>query len=95
MLNMSDRTSINNMKCNSKSSNNEILRFNPSIYKVLQIKLPKNLIYNNFELNCTGKVWIKWKFELTMFALTVQFNIEKIGKFQRFWEKFELSGTLN
>ena len=86
---------INNINCNSKSSNNEILRFNPSINKVLWIKLPKNSIYNHFELNYTGKVRIKWNFELTVFELTVQFNIEKIGKLQRFWKKFELSGTSN
>ena len=30
-----------------------------------------------------------------MFKLTIQFNIEKIGKFQKFWKKFELSGTSN
>ena len=72
------------MSFNSKSSNNEFVRFNPSINNVLRIKLPKNLIYNYFELNCTGKVCIKWNFELTMFELTVQFNIEKIGKLQRF-----------
>ena len=30
-----------------------------------------------------------------MFELTIQINIEKIGKLQRFWQKFELSGTLN
>ena len=30
-----------------------------------------------------------------MFELTIQFNIEKIGKLQRFGPKFELSGTLN
>ena len=80
---------------NSKSSNKEILRFNPLIHKKLRIKLPKNSIYNYFELNCTEKVWIKWNYELTMFELTVQFNIEKIGKFHRFWKKFELSETSN
>ena len=90
-----NETLINNMKCNSKSSNKEILQFNPSIYKKLRIKLPKNSIYNYFKLNCTAKVWIKWNFELTVFELTVQFNIEKIGKFQRFWQKFELGGTSN
>ena len=47
----------------------------------------RNLIYNHFELNSTRKVWIKWNFELTMFELTIQFNIEKIGKFDRFWKK--------
>ena len=94
MLNMSD-SSINNINCNSKCSNKEFVRFNPSINNVLQIKLPKNLINTYFELNCTAKVWIKWNFELTMFELTVQFNIEKIGKLQRFWKKFELSGTSN
>ena len=61
MSNMSDRhvslyskvykTSINNMMPNSKFSNKEILRFNPSIYKVLRIKLAKNLNYSYFELN--------------------------------------------
>ena len=65
------------------------------MYKVLWIKLPKNSIYNYFKLNRTGKVWIKWNFELTIFELTIQFNIEKIGKFQRFWKKFALSGTSN
>ena len=45
------KTSINNMIPNSKFSNKEILRFNPSIYKVLQIKLPKNSNYNYSELN--------------------------------------------
>ena len=59
------------------------------------MKLPKNSIYTYLELNCTAKVWIKWNFKLTMFELTVQFNIEKIGKLQRFWKKFELSGTSN
>ena len=34
-------TLINNMIPNSKFSNKEILQFNPSIYKVLRIKLPK------------------------------------------------------
>ena len=91
---MSD-SSINNINCNSKSSNNQILRFNPSINKVLGIKLPKNSIYNHFELNYTGKVWIKWEFELTVFELTVQFNIEQIGKLHRLWKKFELSETSN
>ena len=105
LLNMSDRhvslyskvhkTSINNMMPNSKFLNTEILWFNPLIYKVLRIKLPKNSIYNYFQLNCTEKVWIKWNFKLTVFELTVQFNTEKIGKFQRFWKKFELSGTSN
>ena len=45
------KTSINNMMPNSKFSNKEILRFSPSIYKVLRIKLPKNSNYNYFELN--------------------------------------------
>ena len=45
------RTLINNMMPNSKFSNKEILRFNPLIYKVLRIKLPKNSNYNYFELN--------------------------------------------
>ena len=89
------KSSINNMSFNSKSSNNEFIWFNPSIYKVLQIKLSKNSIYNHFELNNTGKLWIKGNFELTMFELTIQFNIKKIGKFHRFWKKFELSGTSN
>ena len=31
---------------------------------------------------------------LTMFELTVFFNIEEIGIWQRFGEKFELSGAL-
>ena len=57
--------SINNVKCNSKSSNKEFIWFSCSIYKVLRIKLPKNSIYNYFELNCTTKVWIEWNFELT------------------------------
>ena len=45
------KTSINNMIPNSKFSNKEILWFNPSIYKVLRIKLPNDLNYNYFELN--------------------------------------------
>ena len=45
------KTLINNMIPNSKFSNKEILWFNPSIYKVLWIKLPKNSNYNYFELN--------------------------------------------
>ena len=45
------KTSINNMMPNSKFLNKEILRFNPLIYKVLQIKLPKNSNYNYFKLN--------------------------------------------
>ena len=45
------KTLINNMIPNSKFSNKEILWFNPLIYKVLQIKLPKNLNYNYFKLN--------------------------------------------
>ena len=45
------KTLINNMMPNSKFSKKEILRFNPSIYKVLWIKLPKNLNYNYFKLN--------------------------------------------
>ena len=75
MSNMSD-SSINNINCNSKCSNKEFVRFNPLINNVLWIKLPKNSIYNYFELNCTEKVWIKWNFKLTVFELTVQFNIE-------------------
>ena len=35
------KTSINNMMPNSKFLNKEILRFNPLIYEVLRIKLPK------------------------------------------------------
>ena len=35
----------------------------------------------------------QWNFELTNFELTVYFNIGKIGKWQRFSKKFELSGT--
>ena len=31
--------------------------------------------------------------ELDVFKLTVYFNIEKIGKWQSFSKKFELSGT--
>ena len=50
------RTSIKNMKCNSKSLNNEVLQFNLSINNVLQIKLTKNLIYIYFELSCAEKV---------------------------------------
>ena len=60
MSNMSDRhvslyskvhkTLINNMMPNSKFLNKEILRFNPLIYKVLQIRLPKNSNYNYFKL---------------------------------------------
>ena len=34
-------------------------------------------------------------FELTIFKLTKYFNPEKIGKWQRFSKKVELSGTLN
>ena len=45
------KTLINNMMSNSKFLNKEILQFNPSIYKVLRIKLPKNSNYNYFELN--------------------------------------------
>ena len=48
-------------------------------------------------------VWITWNFELTMFELTIQFNIEKIGKwtetYTKLWIKwkfelivFELGG---
>ena len=55
MSNMLDSL-INNINCNSKSSNKEFLQFNLSINNVLQIKLPKNSIYNYFELNCTEKV---------------------------------------
>ena len=40
-------------------------------------------------------MWIKLNFKLTVFKLTIQFNIEKIRKFQIFWQKFELSGTSN
>ena len=35
----------------------------------------------------------QWNFELIGFELTVLFNIGKIGKWQRFGKKFELSGT--
>ena len=94
MSNMS-HSSINIINCNSKSLNKEFLQFNPLINNVLQIKLPRNSIYKHFELNSTRKVWIKWNFELTVFDLTIQFNIEKIGKFHRFWKKFELGGTSN
>ena len=45
------KTSIKNMIPNLKFLNKEILRFSPSIYKVLRIKLPKNSNYNYFELN--------------------------------------------
>ena len=55
MLNMSD-SSIKNINCNSKCSNKEFVRFNPSINNLFQIKLPKNSIYKYFELNCTAKV---------------------------------------
>ena len=58
------------MNFNSKSLNKDFIRFNTLIYKVLRIKLLQNLIYNYFELNNTGKVWIKWNFELTVFELT-------------------------
>ena len=37
---------------------------------------------------------IQWKCKLTMFGLTVHFNIEKIGKLQRFQKKFELTSDL-
>ena len=45
------KTLINNMMPNSKFLNKEILQFNPSIYKVLRIKLPKNSNSNYFKLN--------------------------------------------
>ena len=32
-----------------------------------------------------------WNFELTVFKLTVHFNIEEIGIWQRFETEFELS----
>ena len=44
----------------------------------------KNSNYNYFKLNQCRKLCMKWNFKLTVFELTVQFNIEKIGKFQRF-----------
>ena len=50
------KTLINNMIPNSKFLNKEILLFNPSIYKVLRIKLPKNLNYNYFKLNKSRKL---------------------------------------
>ena len=34
---------------------------------------------------------ILWNFKLTVFELTVHFNIGKIGKWQRLETKFELS----
>ena len=45
------KTVIDNMIPNSKFSNKEILQFNPLIYKVLWIKLPKNSNCNYFKLN--------------------------------------------
>ena len=36
---------------------------------------------------------IQWSFELTVFELTVHFSPEKIGKWQIFSKKFELSRT--
>ena len=55
----------------------------------------QNFNYSYFELRFPWKVWITWNFELTVSELTIQFNIEKIGKLQRFWQKFELGGTSN
>ena len=57
------QSSIKNMSSNSKSSKNKFVQFNPSIYKVLRIKLPKNSIYTHFELSWCWNVWIKWNFE--------------------------------
>ena len=38
---------------------------------------------------------MQWNFKLTIFKLTIHFNIEKIGNLQRFESKFELSRTSN
>ena len=79
---------------NSKSSNWEILQFNPSINNVLRIKLPKNSIYNYFELNCTGKVWIKWNFELTVFELTLQKDRKVAEILKKVWIKWNFELTV-
>ena len=79
LSNKSDNASNNNINANSKYLNKDKLRIKPLI----------NSIYSYFDLKCPQKVWIKWKFELTDFELTVQFNIGEIGIWQRFWERFE------
>ena len=92
-MNMWNNASINNMNSNSKFSNKETLQLNPSNYTKLKIKWYKTSIYNYFELSLCWKVWITWNFELTMFKLTVQFNIEKIGKWAEIWTKLWIKGN--
>lgn len=82
---MSNNALINNMKSNSKFLNKDVLQFNPLNYTKLWIKWYKTLIYSYFELSLSWKVWITWNFELTVFELTIQFNIKKIGKVAEIW----------
>ena len=87
--------SNNNVNSNSKYLNKEILQFNLWITTNFELNSLRNSNYIYFELKYNWKVWIKWNIELTDFELTVQFNIVEIGKWQRFWQKFELSRHSN
>ena len=46
------------------------------ITKNFDLTWPKTSIYSYFDLRWSWKVWIKRNFALTVFKLTVQFNIE-------------------
>ena len=87
------KASNNMINSNSRSSNKEALQFKLQITPNFNLSSLKNSIYSHFELRKVQLSSNQWNFDLTVFKLTVYFNIGKIGKWQRFSKKFELSGT--
>ena len=73
------KTSINNMISKSKFLNKDILQFNLHISTKFELKCPKTSIYSHFKLAKAKIDFESWNFELTMFKLTVYFNIEELG----------------
>ena len=88
------KASINNIISKLNFLNKDILRFNLWTTTKFELKCLKTLIYSHSELE-KGYIDFKlWNCELTVFELTVFFNIEEIGIRQRFDTEFELSVTL-
>ena len=71
----------------------QLKRYFKLTIKLYQIHAPKIWFRVTLIWGSVKMASMKWNFELTVFELTVHFNIEKIGKLQWFWKKFELSGT--
>ena len=73
--------------------NKEILQFNLANTPNFELMQYKTSNDNDFKLSLSWKVWITWNFELTMFELSIHFNIEKIGKWTEVGTKLTLTLT--